>query len=362
MGSKQAITLSRLLDAMLALPAARRAAWVEGLGREADPLKPRLRALLARAGGSRAQHMLDTLPKLETSRAPKVLRFDDSGHAPGTQIGPYRLTRRLGVGAMGVVWLADRPERGAWLQVALKFAHMAPRREDLLARLSRERQLLAALDHPNIARLYDAGVTAEGQPYLVLEYIAGRVLDAHCSALRLPLRARLQLFSQLVSAVAHAHDRQIVHRDLKPANVMVTAEGTLRLLDFGVGRLLTDGIPPALQLSVATGRPLTPAYASPEQVLGEPVGFASDIYSLGVILYELLCGVSPYRYRHGSNRALREAILETMPPPPSAAAADRSLQVCLQGELDALVLRALNKRPDQRYPSARAFAAEIERV
>jgi serine/threonine-protein kinase len=261
---------------------------------------------------------------------------------------------------MGVVWLAEDGGSDGRTQVALKFAHMAQRRPDLPARMAREQQLLAALDHPNIARMYDAGVTPEGQPYLVLEYVRGQVLDAYCSSHKPSLEQRLELFIQIASAVAHAHARQIVHRDLKPANVMVTSDGTARLLDFGIGKLLTEGMPAEFQLTLMAGQPLTPAYASPEQIAGGTVGFPTDIYSLGVMFYELLVGVRPYIYKRGSNRALREAILEATPIVPSAATDDVALRARLQGELDVAVLRALRKQPEARHASVQAFVDAVE--
>ena len=356
MPALHAATLNRLLDAALQLPADRRAGWVEQLGPEFEPVKGRLRKLIERSlrtsyGG------LTTLPKL-----------DDAAHsrgvaepfAPGTRVGRYRLQDRLGSGGMGVVWLAlDEAQPGA-RRFALKFAHATPDRADLTTRLARERTLLAALDHPNIARLYDAGVTPDERLYLVLEYVEGVALDVYCAQRRADLMLRLQLFLQIADAITHAHERRIVHRDLKPANVLVTRDGETKLLDFGVAKLLVDEGPAQQQLSHLTGRPLTPEYASPEQVNGEDVSYASDIYSLGVLLYESVAGVRPYAYRRGSSRALREAIVETEPLPPSRVAADPWLAAQLHPELEAVILQALRKRPEQRHASMREFAAHIE--
>jgi serine/threonine-protein kinase len=355
-------SLSRLLDEALALPADQRLPWVEALGSELDALKPRLRALLARSIGP-ASRALETLPHVaavEPEDAPTP--FAGAAHGSGSVVGRYRLLRRLGAGAMGVVWLARALDGGPQRNVALKFAHMAARRDDLLVRLAREQRLLAALDHPNIARLHDAGITPEGQPYLVLEYVEGEPLDRYCAAHAPSLPRRLALFVQITEAVAHAHDRQIVHRDLKPANVLVGADGHARLLDFGIGQLLADGLPQGLLLSMITGRPLTLAYASPEQVLGDRVGFASDVYSLGVILYELLTGTRPYADSSGSSRALRDAILFADAQPPSALVEDRAPERRLRRALDAIVMRALSKRPEQRPASACALAQQVARA
>jgi eukaryotic-like serine/threonine-protein kinase len=360
MVSKLSATFSELLDAALALPVEQRMAWLDQLGEEFASQKPRLRALIARSLQAESSELLATLPKLHGSDDANVARFDNAAHAGGSVVGPYELARCLGVGAMGAVWLARRTDGVAPREVALKFAHLAPLRSDLRARLAREEQLLAALDHPNIARLYAAGVTDQGQPYLVLEYVAGLALDAYCRAQQPTVAERLRLFLQMARAVAHAHDCQIVHRDLKPANVMVTPDGTVRLLDFGIGKLLIDDLPPELQLSRLTGQPLTPAYASPEQVVGSAVGLPSDVYSLGVVLYELLTGVRPYVYQPGSNRALREAIVEVMPPALRERIDERALGPQMTAELDAIVRTALQKHPARRYPTAREFADAIE--
>lgn len=362
MSSKYAAIFSQLIDAALALPPEERLAWVDGLGEEFAAVRPRLRALVARSCLAETNELLATLPKLNRSPEPSIALFETTAHAAGSVVGAYRLVRCLGMGAMGVVWLANRTDGTAPHEVALKFAHMAPMRSDLLARLAREQQLLAALDHPNVARLYDAGVTPEGQPYLVLEYVPGLGLNEYCNARQPTTEQRLRLFLQIAQAVAHAHECQIVHRDLKPANVMVTASGTVRLLDFGIGKLLTDGVPMELQLSRLTGQPLTPAYASPEQVLCAEAGLPSDVYSLGVVLYELLTGVRPYIYELRSDRALQQAISEVVPMAPSVRREDPSLRVTLRAGLDAIVLKALHKQPAQRYPSAREFAAAIEQL
>jgi serine/threonine protein kinase len=359
MAAPHAATLNSLLDAALQLPAEERAQWLEQLGPEFDPVKARLGKLLARSlqPAHPAQPELDTLPKLteaRDSRGAVCLR------TAGTRLGRYRLIRRLGIGGMGVVWLAQDELGLGERFVALKFAHTRPDRTDLPTRLARERKLLAALEHPNIARLYDAGVTEDERLYLVLEYVEGLPLDQYCQERRASLARRLAVFVQVADAMVHAHEKRIVHRDLKPANVLVTAEGETKLLDFGVAKLLGDDSFSQLQLSRMTGMPLTPEYASPEQILGEDIGFASDIYSLGVMLFELVTGVRPYACLRGSNRALREAIAESTPPLPSQAVSDPEIGRLLAGDLDALILKALEKRPSDRHATMREFAAEIE--
>jgi serine/threonine-protein kinase len=361
MGASHAATLNQLLDLALQLPVDQRSQWLEALGPEFDPVKGRLRRLLARSTQAATSSGLHTLPKLgelaRTAGGPVCVR------TAGSRIGRYRLLRRLGIGGMGVVWLAqDDLARDAHpRQVALKFAHVRPDRTDLATRLARERAVLAALEHPNIARLYDAGVTEDERLYLVLEYVEGLPFDQYLAARQASLSLRLALFVQIADAMVHAHERRIVHRDLKPANVLVTAGGETKLLDFGVAKLLGDEGLSQLQLSRMTGMPLTPEYASPEQIAGEDVGFASDIYSLGVMLYEMVTGLRPYACSRGSNRALREAIVETIPPLPSKAVSDPSVGGLLAGDLDAVILKALDKRPDQRHASMREFAQHIER-
>ncbi|MDB4973500.1 MAG: serine/threonine protein kinase with repeat [Myxococcaceae bacterium] len=352
-------TVSKMLDVALSLPAERRAAWVDSLGLEFAPLKPRLHELLARSVELGSSELLQTLPKLSDGAASTLAHFERSSHRAGDQIGPYCLRQRLGVGAMGVVWCAERMDGIAPRMVALKFAHVAPLRSDLQARLAREHDLMSALNHPNVARLYDAGRTAEGQPYLVLEYVAGCSLLQFCEARGSSIEARLQLFLQLAGAVAHAHECQIVHRDLKPANVLVTADGTVRLLDFGIAKLLSEGVPVELQLSRLTGQPLTPAYASPEQVLGLPAGLPSDVYSLGVMLYELLTGERPFAHQRSQNLALRRAIIESRPVPPSERSSALRLALPHYAQLDAIVMKALEKLPLHRHASARELTIEL---
>ena len=358
MGSKYTANLSRLLDTLLELPPERRGAWLDALGDEFAALKPRLRKLIARSGSAEAGGLLATLPKLETH--PDVHAFPEAAQDAGAIVGPYQLARRLGAGAMGTVWLAQRTDGAPPREVALKFAHLAPAQPTLPARFAREQQLLAALDHPNIARMYAAGVTGAGQPYLVLEYIPGLLLDEYCRSHPLTTLQRLELFLQIARAVAHAHNCQIVHRDLKPANVMVGRDGAVRLLDFGIGKLLNDDLPPEMQLSRLHGQPLTPAYASPEQLMAADVGLPSDVYSLGVLLFELLTGQRPYQYRRGSSRELRQAILEAVPLPPSRKLLDPAINPAWRPKLDAIVLKALEKRPDKRYADAGELTTALE--
>lgn len=357
-------TLRQLLDQLLAQPAGERAAWIDALDEAHRPFAPRLRALLAHAEDTGCDKILQTLPKVETADfAADSAAAGGSAAAPqaGQPVGPYRLLRPLGEGGMASVWLAERSDLLQGRQVALKLPRAAWRHSAWSQRLAREREILATLAHPHIARLYDAGIADDGQPYLALEYVEGQRIDEHCRGRALGVRARLALFLQVTQAVACAHAKLVVHRDLKPSNILVTSDGQVRLLDFGIAKLLEQGTAEETALTLETGRALTPDYAAPEQIRGEPIGTAADSYSLGVLLYELLAGQRPYRLKRDSRAALEEAILEAQPQPPSEAVTDRRLRRVLRGDLDTIVLTALKKAPAERYPTVDAMAADIDR-
>ncbi|MBN1237478.1 MAG: protein kinase, partial [Gammaproteobacteria bacterium] len=322
--------LSELLDQALDLPPAQRTSWLEALDAGHDALKPRLRELLSRAA-SVETGFLGELPRLDDPAAPPAVEAGEGGH-----VGPYRLLRELGSGGMGSVWLAERADGLINRPVALKFPRGLWIREGLRERMAREREILASLEHPGIARLYDAGLTESGDPYLALEYVEGLTLDAYCAAAQLGVRARLDLFLQVADAVAYAHSKLIVHRDLKPANILVTQSGEARLLDFGIGKLLDEQQARDAWLTELAGRALTPDYASPEQITGEPLTVATDVYSLGVILYELLTGQRPYRPKRDSRGALEDAIVEAEPQRPSQVVTRAALRKQLRGDLDAI--------------------------
>ena len=348
--------ISRRLDEALALAPAERSTWLDALD-EGDSIKAKLRQLLSEAGDVESGDFLGTLPKL--ALGPAAAGGDDGAVAGGT-IGPYRLLTELGQGGMGTVWLAERVDGQPRRKIALKLPHVgwAP---GLAARLARERDILASLEHPNIARLYDAGVDPLGRPYLALEYVDGTPIDRHCAAHSLSLRERLALLLQVAAAVAHAHTRLVVHRDLKPSNILVTEGGGVRLLDFGIAKMLQEEGGDATELTAATGRVLTPDYASPEQIRGETIGTASDVYSLGVVAYELLAQVRPYHLPRSGALSLVEAIAEAEPPPASRVALDAAAKRQLNGDLDAILNKVLKKSTAERYPTIEAFAADIER-
>jgi serine/threonine protein kinase len=353
--------LSALLDQALDVAPAGRRAWLESLSHQHESLQPRLLEFLARAVSVETHDFLETLPKLDLDERDLGADPDGRGRCDqaGEVLGPYRLVRELGSGGMGTVWLAERADGLVNRPVALKLPHGAWRRAGLAGRMAREREFLAALNHPHIARLYDAGTTSDGQPWLAIEYVEGQPIDEYCRERALSMAARLGLFLQVVRAVAYAHGKLILHRDLKPGNILVTPEGHTRLLDFGIAKLLADGEARQTQLTVVNGRALTPDYASPEQIVGMPLTIASDVYSLGVLLYELLTGQRPYRLTRNSRGALEDAIVLADPARPSDVAGADSRT--LRGDLDTIVLKALKKDPEERYATAHALAEDLVR-
>jgi eukaryotic-like serine/threonine-protein kinase len=274
-------------------------------------------------------------------------------------IGPYRLLRRLGEGGMGTVYLAEREQAGFVQRVALKLLRAGFLDQRLAENVAHERRVLARLEHPNIARLIDGGSTASGQPFLAMEYVQGDTLLEHVTREGLPLRARLELFIEVCEAVQYAHQQLVIHRDIKPSNVMVGPDGRPRLLDFGLAKLLD---PEEEHAGVTRSTPwVTPAYASPEQVQGRAVSTLTDVYSLGVMLYELLSGVLPYDLQGKTPAEMERLICEQEPPRPSARAADPKTRRSLEGDLDTIVLKALAKRPIRRYSSAEQLAEDLRR-
>lgn len=340
------IKLNRLLDEVLDLEPEKRCDWMESLPAEYESVRETLRSMLFRQSG------VETLDVLR--RAPLIAALPVERSADDL-VGPYRLIRRIGEGGMSTVWLAERADGSLQRQVALKLPRVSLMDPDLGDRLVRERDILAALEHPGIARLYDAGVTGDGQPYLAIEYVDGVALDHYVRTHSLTLRQRIALFEQVARAVAYAHARLIVHRDLKPTNVLVDRSGDVRLLDFGIARLLeAEGV----ATSYSGVRAFTPRYAAPEQFAGESPTIATDVYSLGVILFELLSGHSPYkRSDHIAGRTeiiclAPMSILEVVGP---------NDQRALKGDLDAILRKALQADPLERYETIGDFMDDLQR-
>jgi len=358
--------LSGLMDEWLDLTEERRAEWMAGVESRHPRLVPALRELLAQPRPG----FLESLPAIEDT---------DDGHATsigvlaaGMPAGPYRLERELGRGGMGVVWLAARADASLKRNVALKFPLFPLHDPTFAKRFERERDILARLEDARIARLYDAGVTSHGQPYLALEYVEGEPITMYCDRLALDIRARLKLFVEVLRGVQYAHTNLVVHRDLKPSNIMVTNEGQVRLLDFGIAKLLEEGEAAETEITRSGGRALTPGYASPEQIAGRAITTATDVYSLGVLLYELVTGSRPQPGRGVSGEA-EEQHLSADPVRPSQAASDeakaklrggmtpKGLASTLRGDLDTMILKAIQREPQDRYPTADAFAQDIDR-
>jgi serine/threonine-protein kinase len=330
--------LSRLLDTALAMPPAQRARWLSSLRGGDRNLQSMLRRLLTEHDSPRHANFLRSLPRLPPS--PQDQQAEPRLSA-GERIGPYRLLHELGRGGMGTVWLAERADGSYTRRVALKLPRVE-RDPGSAQRLVLERDIAAPLEHPHIARLYDAGIDAQGRPYLALQYIEGLPIDRFCREQNLSVRDRLRLFLQVAGAVAYAHGHLVVHRDIKPSNILVSRDRQAHLLDFGIAVPLRQA---AIASTITAG--LTPNYAAPEQVAGGPVTVASDIYSLGVLLHELVTGALP--------TARDRLPLPTRKQVPDGFARE------LRGDLQAIVAKALRHDAAQRYPSADAFADDVQR-
>jgi serine/threonine-protein kinase len=320
-------------------------------------------AFLESGGADEAAQLL--VPGGHASAPDAAPEADDSA---AVRAGSYELLRRMGEGGMGVVYLARRADRDFKQPVAVKVIRKGMDSEEVLARFRRERQILSSLDHPNIARLLDGGTTEDGRPYFVMEHVQGKPLIAYCDDNKLTLDDRLKLFRDVCSAVWYAHQNLVIHRDLKPGNILVTAEGTAKLLDFGIAKLLNPDASSVDVPPTATAiRLMTPEYASPEQVRGDAVTTSTDVYSLGMILYELLVGRRPYEFATRNFVDIYRVVTEEQPSRPSTvvtnvleAGTDRVSRQ-LRGDLDNIMLMALRKEPQRRYSSVEAFSEDIRR-
>ncbi len=375
------VELGELFAAAVVLPPAERAAFLRQACGEDDRLRREAETLLAahdRSGDFLASPAL-LLSASEWTTLDPPSRRDE-------RIGPYRLVEEIGRGGMGSVYLAARADGAFDQRVAVKLLHTGTGAGELLRRFENERRILARLEHPHIARLLDGGAAEDGTPYLVMEYVDGRPIDDHCRRQGLSVGERLELVRTVCDAVHHAHQNLVVHRDLKPSNILVDREGRVKLLDFGIAKVLApDPTDVGADATRTRGAALTPRYASPEQIRGEPVTTASDIYALGVILYELLAGRSPYGESPRPDRALERAILEedvirpsevlrratAVPGPPLRATGrpspeparrnTRRLARQVAGDLDTIVLQCLRKEPDRRYASAERLGEDLRR-
>jgi serine/threonine-protein kinase len=355
--------ISRVLDDALALPAGERASWLAGQTALTEPVRQVVQRLLAVQADIETGDFLGTLPPLGMRRGAEPGPGVGAGAAwgepePGAVVGPWRLLRELGQGGMGSVWLAERADGSLKRQVALKLPRLSWAR-GLAERMARERDILASLEHPHIARLYDAGVDEHGRPWLALEHVQGQPIDEHARDKALDVKQRVRLLLQVCEAVAYAHSRLVIHRDLKPGNILVTADGQVKLLDFGIAKLMQGEQAQATALTELGGRLLTLDYASPEQVRGEALTTSSDVYSLGVVAFELLTGARPYQLKRGSAAELEEAIATLEPPLASASATEPAARAALRGDLDAIVNRALKKDAAQRYVTVDALAQDL---
>lgn len=360
--------LSPYLDEALALPEEQRTAWLAGLRVRNPDVAEQIQALLHAERAVEQERYLERRPPLPTGP-----------FAAGQVVGPYRLASPIGQGGMGTVWLAERSDGRFERRAAVKFLSPALLGKGGEGRFRREGAILGRLSDPNIAKLLDAGVTDSGQPYLVLEHVEGAPIDRYCDEHKLDVHPRVALFLDVLAAVAHAHANLIVHRDIKPSNVLVSTDGEVKLLDFGIAKLLegegSEGA--ATMLTREAGSALTPEYAAPEQVTGDAVTTATDVYALGVLLYVLLAGEHPAGPGPHAPADLLKAILETEPRRPSQAVPSpvdhggnsvphavlqsERLRRQLRGDLDTIVLKALKKNPDERYRSATAMAEDLRR-
>ncbi len=353
--------------------------------RDDEPLRLEVETLIASCEEDR-----DLIEKLTAERARTLILSGEPRVVSTLTVGPYQVMGEIGHGGMGTVYVAMRADDQYRKRVAIKLVRRGMDTEQILSRFRHERQILASLDHPNIARLLDGGTTEEGLPYFVMEHIEGQRIDEYCDARRLTTIERLKLFREVCSAIHYAHQNLIVHRDVKPSNILVTPDGAPKLVDFGIAKLLKPEMyARTIAPTIAAVRPMTPDYASPEQVRGQPITTASDIYSLGVLLYELLTGHRPYRGAGLTLQELEMAICDEEPERPSTAVnrveevidEDGSsqktlspetvsrtregqpdkLQRKLKGDLDNIVLMAMRKEPQRRYASVEQFSEDIRR-
>jgi eukaryotic-like serine/threonine-protein kinase len=343
-------TLAPYVDRALEIAPEERSTWLAQLATAAPRLARAVRDFLAENEALERASFLEQ-PALEAGVLASLPCFE------GKEIGSYTLEQLIGRGGMSEVWLAARTNGAVPERCAIKFVNSSLMRPSISERFRREGRLLARLAHPHVARLLDTG-TLHGRPYLVLEYVEGEQIDRYCDARALGIYARVRLFLDVLAAVAHAHAQGIVHRDLKPSNVLVTRDGTVKLLDFGIAKLL-HGDADDLTMTRTEDAALTPDYAAPEQFVGEMPSAATDVYQLGLLLYVLLTGRHPlHRWKTRPERV--RAILDGFIPHASDLA-DEELRCQLRGDLDMILATALRRSPDERYPTAAGLSADLLR-
>ncbi len=377
MNAEQWERVKPLLDEAIALEAAERPSFLDRACNGNSELRREIESLLASHEQAGTAFLKKPAADLKAAVPPAPKRV-------GRRIGVYQILEEIGAGGMGEVYRAVRADGQFTKEVAVKLVRGGFDSRFVLERFRNERQILATLDHPNTARLLDGGTTEDGIPYLVMELIEGVRIDSYCDEHKLSITGRLQLFQQVGAAVQYAHQRLVIHRDLKPSNILVTKEGVPKLLDFGIAKILD---PAGAAAETTLARPMTPEYASPEQIRGEPITTASDVYSLGVVLYQLLTGHSPYSGDTGNSHELARAICDTDPGKPSSVVlrpwtvrtgaditelsaeeisrpregSPAKLRRRLAGDLDHIALMALRKEPQRRYASVEQFAEDIRR-
>ena len=374
------VTLKEKLQAALDLAPEKRRAYLDETAGSNPELRRELESLLV-------AHENAGTDFLNSPSAPTIAIAENPERSElfiGRRIGPYQIVNQIGAGGMGEVYRAFRIDEYE-KEVAIKVVRAGQESGFSLSRFKNERQILARLDHPNIAHLLDGGTTDDGLPYFVMEFIEGKPIDEYCDSHKLPTEERLRLFLQVCSAVQYAHQRLIIHRDIKPSNIMVTSQGTPKLLDFGIAKILDpEATAGQFEPTLTIFRAFTPEYASPEQVKGDPITTASDVYSLGVVLYELLAGRHPYRKPNSKPQEIFHAVCEVEPEKPSTAVKKKNagqsarelpstvlvatpdssaqrLSKRLRGDIDNIVLMALRKEPQRRYTSVEQFAEDIRR-
>jgi eukaryotic-like serine/threonine-protein kinase len=368
--------VKQVLATVLELDPEERASYLDHCYAEDESLQAEVEPLLD-SGQRLREGFLGEDDLAAAARALPASEISPVGYWVGHRVGPYKVIEQIGAGGMAEVYRAFRADDQYQKEVAIKFVRAGQFGNSVFARFKIERQILAGLDHPNLARLLDGGATEEGVPYLVMELIEGQVITGYCSTKDLPLRKRLQLFLQVCAAVHYAHQHLVIHRDIKPQNILVTTDGIPKLLDFGIARILEpDSADSLADLTVTGFRALTPRYASPEQIKGEAMTTATDVYSLGIVLYELLTGLGPYEMANVAMQDVPRIVCEKEIQKPSLAAlrtrlepdshsfrdiSPEKLSRQLKGDLDNIVLMALRKEPSRRYASVNDFQEDIRR-